>query len=229
MWNALKIEFSSTWFSTTKESFRMGRAAIEDEPYYLLLSLSLHPIFHSFLIFTYMTKAKGFLSSFHLPLHQMQKLYFSSQILCFAYVQKNSEIKHRWLAGLRWWVLCNDGDCICDYDCNHHAHCNNHIQTWEEVPDYKWRTIQRSKPDAEFRVLVCVHTHLNVPTINNLLEASHPTKRSPMCVYVVHLVELTGRASAMLIIHSTRKSGRPALNDTQAQSDNIINAFENYE
>uniref|UniRef100_A0A2K2ACF3 Cation/H+ exchanger domain-containing protein n=1 Tax=Populus trichocarpa TaxID=3694 RepID=A0A2K2ACF3_POPTR len=46
------------------------------------------------------------------------------------------------------------------------------------------RTIQRSKPDAEFRVLLCVHTHLNVPTINNLLEASHPTKRSPMCVYV---------------------------------------------
>lgn len=125
IWNALKIEFSSTWFSTTKESFQMGRAAIEDEPYYLLLSLSLHPIFHSFLIFTYMTKAKGFLSSFHLPLHQMQQLYFSSQILCFAYVQKNSEIKHRWLAGLRWWVLCNDGDCICDYYCNYHAHCNN--------------------------------------------------------------------------------------------------------
>ena len=33
---------------------------------------------------------------------------------------------------------------------------------------YKWRTIQRSKPDAEFRVLVCVHTHLNVPTIKPL-------------------------------------------------------------
>lgn len=33
----------------------------------------------------------------------------------------------------------------------------------------------------------------------------------------------------MLIVHSTRKSGRPALNRTQAQSDHIINAFENYE
>ncbi|OAY36109.1 cation/H(+) antiporter 15 [Manihot esculenta] len=94
---------------------------------------------------------------------------------------------------------------------------------------YKRRTIQRSKPDAELRVLVCVHTPRNVPTIINLLEVSYPTKRSPMCVYVLHLVELTGRASAMLIVHNTRKSGRPALNRTQAQSDHIINAFENYE
>lgn len=94
---------------------------------------------------------------------------------------------------------------------------------------YKRRTIQKSKPDSEFRALVCVHTPRNVPTIINLLEASHPTKRSPICVYVLHLVELTGRASAMLIVHNTRKSGRPALNRTQAQSDHIINAFENYE
>lgn len=94
---------------------------------------------------------------------------------------------------------------------------------------YKKRTIQVSKPDSEFRVLVCIHTPRNVPTIIHLLDASHPTKRSPICIYVLHLVELTGRASAMLIVHNTRKSGRPALNRTQAQSDHIINAFENYE
>lgn len=94
---------------------------------------------------------------------------------------------------------------------------------------YKKRTIQRAKPDNELRVLVCIHTPRNVPTIINLLEASNPTKKSPIGVYVLHLVELTGRASAMLIVHNTRKSGRPALNRTQAQSDHIIHAFENYE
>ena len=94
---------------------------------------------------------------------------------------------------------------------------------------YKRRTIQRSKPDGELRMLACIHTPRNVPTIINLLEASHSTKKSPICIYVLHLVELTGRASAMLIVHNTRKSGRPALNRTQAQSDHIINAFENYE
>ncbi|XP_021728067.1 cation/H(+) antiporter 15-like [Chenopodium quinoa] len=94
---------------------------------------------------------------------------------------------------------------------------------------YKRRTIQKSKPDAELKVLTCIHTPRNVPTIINLLEASNPSRKSPICVYVLHLVELTGRASAMLIVHNTRKSGRPALNRTQAQSDHIINAFENYE
>lgn len=93
---------------------------------------------------------------------------------------------------------------------------------------YKRRTVERLKPDAEFRVLVCVHTPRNVPTMISILEASHPTKKSPMCIYVVHLVELTGRASAMLIVHSTQKSGRP-VNRTQAQSDHILQAFENYE
>ncbi|CAM8891712.1 unnamed protein product [Rhodiola kirilowii] len=94
---------------------------------------------------------------------------------------------------------------------------------------YKIRTIMESKTDAELRLLVCIHTPRNVPTIINLLEALNATKRSPICVYVLHLVELTGRASAMLIVHNTRKSGRPAANRTQAQSDHIINAFENYE
>lgn len=94
---------------------------------------------------------------------------------------------------------------------------------------YKRRTIQRTKPDGEFRVLVCVHTPRNVPTIINLLEASHPTKKSPISTYVLHLVELTGRSSAMLIVHTARKTGRPALNRTQAQSDHIIHAFENFQ
>ncbi|KAI3711023.1 hypothetical protein L2E82_40825 [Cichorium intybus] len=94
---------------------------------------------------------------------------------------------------------------------------------------YKRRTILKTKPDSDFRTLVCVHTPRNVPTIINLLEASNPNKKSPLSIHVLHLVELTGRASAMLIVHNSRKSGRPAANRTQAQSDHIINAFENFE
>ncbi|KAI4332055.1 hypothetical protein L6164_016994 [Bauhinia variegata] len=94
---------------------------------------------------------------------------------------------------------------------------------------YRKRTFQSSRLDTELRVLVCVHTPRNVPTIINLLDATYPSKKSPMCVYVLHLVELTGRASAMLIVHSARRSGRPTGNKTEAQSDHIINAFENFE
>ncbi|CAL5437033.1 unnamed protein product [Camellia sinensis] len=98
----------------------------------------------------------------------------------------------------------------------------------KRLAPYKQRSIQIFKPEAELRVLVCIHTPRNVPTIIKLLEASHPTKNSPFCIYVLHLVELTGRASSMLIVHSTQGSGSPALNWTQAQSNQIINAFENF-
>lgn len=94
---------------------------------------------------------------------------------------------------------------------------------------YKRRTIEISKTDTELRLLVCIHTPRNVPTMINLLEATNPTKNSPICVYVLHLVELSGRTSAMLIVHNTGKPDLPALNRTEAQSDHIIKAFENYE
>ncbi|XP_058749817.1 cation/H(+) antiporter 15-like [Vicia villosa] len=94
---------------------------------------------------------------------------------------------------------------------------------------YRKRTMQSSRVDAELRVLVCIHAPRNVPTIINLLEAKYPNKRSPICAYVLHLVELTGRASAMLVVHATRQSGGPALNKTQAQTEHIVTAFRNFE
>jgi len=66
---------------------------------------------------------------------------------------------------------------------------------------YKRRNLQRSKHDAELRMLACVHTTRNVPSIISLLELSNPTKRSPIFIYALHLVELTGGASNMLAAH----------------------------
>ncbi|KAK3135252.1 hypothetical protein QOZ80_5BG0416670 [Eleusine coracana subsp. coracana] len=83
---------------------------------------------------------------------------------------------------------------------------------------------KRSKHDAELRMLACVHTTRNVPSIISLLELSNPTKRSPIFIYALHLVELTGRASNMLAAqhHSAASSG-------STTSDHMFNAFENYE
>ncbi|KAF6145006.1 hypothetical protein GIB67_013357 [Kingdonia uniflora] len=88
------------------------------------------------------------------------------------------------------------------------------------------KTIQNSKHDVKLRILTCIHTLRNVPTIVNLLKISNPTKTSPITVYALQLVELTGRASAMLIVHHKTA---PATNRTQAQSQNIINVFEKFE
>ncbi|EPS60468.1 hypothetical protein M569_14334 [Genlisea aurea] len=97
---------------------------------------------------------------------------------------------------------------------------------------YKRRTMQRTKQEGEFRILVCVHTPRNVPTMINLLEASYPNRRSPILVCVLHLVELTGRNSSMLIVHNTGKNdgiGGGNGSRSQAQSDHIVNAFENFQ
>ncbi|XP_003566124.2 cation/H(+) antiporter 15 [Brachypodium distachyon] len=84
---------------------------------------------------------------------------------------------------------------------------------------YKRRNLQRSKHDSELRMLACVHINRNVPSIISLLELSNPTKRSPIFIYALHLVELTGRASNMLAASHTAGSS----------SDHIFNAFESYE
>ncbi|XP_051115102.1 cation/H(+) antiporter 15-like [Andrographis paniculata] len=93
---------------------------------------------------------------------------------------------------------------------------------------YKRRTVEGTNRGGEFSVLVCVHTPRNVPTIINLLEASCPTRQSPIFAYVLHLVELTGRSSTALIAHTSRGSGCPGVNGTQAQADEIISAFGNF-
>ncbi|XP_038988008.1 cation/H(+) antiporter 15-like [Phoenix dactylifera] len=103
---------------------------------------------------------------------------------------------------------------------------------------HRRRQLERSRPDAELRMLACVHNTRNVHSITRLLDFSNPTKRSPIFVCALHLVELTGRASAMLIMHNTsgdssnnsgQNRGNKNLPYGQAQSESIIAAFESYE
>ncbi|KAA0034892.1 cation/H(+) antiporter 15-like [Cucumis melo var. makuwa] len=90
----------------------------------------------------------------------------------------------------------------------------------------RYRTIQSIKPEAEFRVVACVHSTRNVYGIIHLLGASNPTKQSPLLVFAIHLVELTGRATAMLIVHGQCKASSAK---AKVQTDHIINAFDKFE
>ncbi|KAH0454916.1 hypothetical protein IEQ34_016840 [Dendrobium chrysotoxum] len=92
---------------------------------------------------------------------------------------------------------------------------------------YKRRNLQCSRPDSELRMLACVHKSRNVPSIISLLDLSNPTKKSPIFIYALHLVELSGHASAMLIVDNACSSDSLPL--THAHSQHIINAFETYE
>ncbi|XP_050231414.1 cation/H(+) antiporter 15-like [Mercurialis annua] len=87
---------------------------------------------------------------------------------------------------------------------------------------YKQRTIQNARPDSEFKILTCLQSGGNVSGMINLLDCSNATNESPLSVFALHLVELTGRASAMLIVHSPGKSRR------SGYSEQIVSSLETY-
>ncbi|KAI3845412.1 hypothetical protein MKW98_029063 [Papaver atlanticum] len=92
---------------------------------------------------------------------------------------------------------------------------------------YKGRSIlQSNENNSDFRVLVCVHTIDDVPGIIRLLEASNPNKFHPLTIYLLHLVELVGRASPLLISHP---SDKPASTSNPTKSERIINVFQQFQ
>uniref|UniRef100_A0ACD5WGL2 Uncharacterized protein n=1 Tax=Avena sativa TaxID=4498 RepID=A0ACD5WGL2_AVESA len=96
---------------------------------------------------------------------------------------------------------------------------------------YKRRNLQRIRHDSELRMLACVHTTRNVPAVLSLLDLSNPSKRSPIFIYALHLVELTGRASNMLAAAAASAStnSRSGSSSLPPMTEHIFNAFENYE
>ncbi|KAF8086967.1 hypothetical protein N665_0607s0027 [Sinapis alba] len=95
---------------------------------------------------------------------------------------------------------------------------------------YKYRTVQKLKGEVEFRVLTCVHVLSNVPGITNLLHVSNPTKQSPLDIYAIHLVELTGRTTAsLLIMHDESKPKVNFSDRVRAESEQIAELFEGME
>ncbi|XVF73575.1 hypothetical protein PTKIN_Ptkin12aG0213000 [Pterospermum kingtungense] len=94
------------------------------------------------------------------------------------------------------------------------------------------RNLERSKPEEELRVLACLHSSRNLSGLISLLHFSNATKSSPITVFAVHLVELTGRASAMLIFHDKNRmnnvigNNNPNPTREQAEAEQIISAFQ---
>ncbi|KAL0458033.1 UNVERIFIED_CONTAM: Cation/H(+) antiporter 15 [Sesamum latifolium] len=94
---------------------------------------------------------------------------------------------------------------------------------------YKRRSVQKAKSDEEFRVLACIYHTRNVPTIINLLRTSNASPKSPINVFALQLVELMGRATTMMVVHNARVAGPRNPSHIEAQADQIVAAFDNYE
>ncbi|KAH7550190.1 hypothetical protein ACOSP7_024603 [Xanthoceras sorbifolium] len=93
---------------------------------------------------------------------------------------------------------------------------------------YKHRTIKRKDPDTQLRILACFHSTRNIPSMINLVEASRGIeKKEGLCLYAMHLMELSERSSAILMVHKARNNGIPFWNKgKRSDSDQIVVAFE---
>ena len=98
------------------------------------------------------------------------------------------------------------------------------------MADYKNRTIERKNPNTQLRILTCYHSARNIPSIINLLEASRGSeKREGLSVDALHLMELSERSSAIIMVHKARKHGLPFWNKSQqSDSNHVVVAFEAY-
>uniref|UniRef100_A0A803PWS1 Cation/H+ exchanger domain-containing protein n=2 Tax=Cannabis sativa TaxID=3483 RepID=A0A803PWS1_CANSA len=98
------------------------------------------------------------------------------------------------------------------------------------LANYKYRTVERENPDTQLRILACFHSTRNVASLLNLLEASRGTeKREKLSVYALHLMELSERSSAILMVHKARRNGLPFWHKGhRSDSSNIVVAFETY-
>ncbi|KAJ6733740.1 CATION/H + ANTIPORTER [Salix koriyanagi] len=95
---------------------------------------------------------------------------------------------------------------------------------------YKNRTIESVLENGvEFKILACVLSNRDAPCMISLLEASNAGPDIPICVVAVHLVELTGRNTAMLIVHDQSMTSKSNPIRAKSESDQIIAAFKSYE
>uniref|UniRef100_A0A7N0TQH2 Cation/H+ exchanger domain-containing protein n=1 Tax=Kalanchoe fedtschenkoi TaxID=63787 RepID=A0A7N0TQH2_KALFE len=94
--------------------------------------------------------------------------------------------------------------------------------------DYKHRTVERKDSSSQLRILACFHSSRNIPSLINLIEASRGTEKPEgLRVYSMHLMELTERSSAILMVHKARKNGLPFWNKTsRSDSNHVVVAFD---
>ncbi|KAK8514455.1 hypothetical protein V6N12_009161 [Hibiscus sabdariffa] len=87
---------------------------------------------------------------------------------------------------------------------------------------YQKRNLLHLKPDAELRILACVHRPEHVSALIDVLDITCPTKTSPNVVFALHLVELSGRDSPVFIAHQNN-------DNVVGSSYEHILAFRQYE
>ncbi|CAL1399126.1 unnamed protein product [Linum trigynum] len=65
----------------------------------------------------------------------------------------------------------------------------------------------------ELRILACIHSSRNVPSLINLIDATTSAAAKPtLHLFAIHLVELTDRSSSIMMVQRARRNGLPFIN-----------------
>lgn len=103
----------------------------------------------------------------------------------------------------------------------------------KEGEEYKHRTVERDNTNTQLRILTCFHGAGSIPSMINLLEASRGIEKGEgLCVYALHLRELSERSSAILMVHKVRKNGMPfwnRSNNSNAEDQVVVVAFQAFQ
>ncbi|KAG0609152.1 hypothetical protein M758_8G162200 [Ceratodon purpureus] len=95
---------------------------------------------------------------------------------------------------------------------------------------YNRRKLAMEDPKDDLRILSCVHGMKNVPAMINLTEGTRGIRKRALRLYILHLMQLSERTSAIMIVQRARRDGRPFFNqrNTADSRDQIVAAFETY-
>ncbi|CAI8589801.1 unnamed protein product, partial [Vicia faba] len=98
----------------------------------------------------------------------------------------------------------------------------------------KLRTIENLKSDSEIRIMACVHNARQANGMVNILEACNGVNVSHVRVFALQLVELKGRAAALLVAQLDQQQQKEShILDQSSETNNyssnhITNVFEEY-
>ncbi|XP_057440683.1 cation/H(+) antiporter 15-like [Lotus japonicus] len=95
----------------------------------------------------------------------------------------------------------------------------------------KLKTILKLRPDAELRILACVHNTRQATGMIKLIESFNATRLSPLHVFALYLIEFTKRGAALVAAHMEKPNhhnGVQNLTTTQAELENITSMFVEY-
>ncbi|KAG2406391.1 Cation/H(+) antiporter 15 Protein CATION/H+ EXCHANGER 15 [Vigna angularis] len=93
----------------------------------------------------------------------------------------------------------------------------------------KLKTIQKLRVDAELRIISCVHNTRQATSMISIVECFNAMRVSPIHVFALYLVELTGRTAALVAAHIGKPSSQPGeqnLTRSQEELESIHNAFD---